>query len=289
MEHDKLYDLAVVGCGPAGLSAAINAAIRRKDLIILGSEFCSPKLHKAPRIDNYLGLPGVGGEELRQAALKHVARFGLRVEPARVEAIIPLGDRFQLLTRTSLYEAKAAVLATGVVEVATLPGEEDFLGRGVSYCATCDGPLFGGQPVAVVSDIVEGEEEANYLADVAAEVYYLPLYKRSYKLNAKVTVLPARPRAIHGLTGVEGLELTDGTVLSVKGVFIIREATNPNRLVPGLDLNGTAIRVDREQRTNIPGLFAAGDCTGRPFQLAKAVGEGQVAALSAVRYLDQKK
>ncbi|HHY92595.1 MAG TPA: NAD(P)/FAD-dependent oxidoreductase [Firmicutes bacterium] len=288
-ENTKVYDLAIIGCGPAGLSAAVNAAIRRKDLIILGSEFCSPKLHKAPHIDNYLGLPGVGGEELRQAALKHVARFGLKVHPARVETIIPLGDRFQFLTRNSLYEAKAAVLATGVVEVATLPGEEDFLGRGVSYCATCDGPLFRGQPVAVVADIPEGEEEANYLAEIASTVYYLPLYKRNYKLNPKVTVLPLRPRAIHGLTGVESVELADGTVLHVQGLFIIREATNPNRLVPGLELAGTAVRVDREQRTNIPGLFAAGDCTGRPYQLAKAVGEGQVAALSAVRYLDQKR
>jgi thioredoxin reductase (NADPH) len=287
MENKKIHDVAVVGCGPAGLSAAVNAAIRKKDIVILGSEFCSPKLHRAPRIDNYLGLPGVSGEELRQAALKHVAQFGLEVLPARVETIIPLDGHFQLLTRTDIYEAKAVILATGVVEVATLPGEKELLGRGVSYCATCDGPLFSGQPVAVISDLEEGEEEANYLADIASEVYYIPLYKASYKLSPKVTILPVRPRAIHGLTGVEELVLADGTNLNVTGVFIIREATNPDRLVPGLDMRGTAIAVDREQRTNIPGLFAAGDCTGRPYQLAKAVGEGQVAALSAVRYLDQ--
>lgn len=287
MENKRVHDVAVVGCGPAGLSAAVNVAIRKKDVVILGSEFCSPKLHRAPRIDNYLGLPGVSGEELRQAALKHVAQFGLEVLPARVETIIPLDGRFQLLTRSEIYEAKTVILATGVVEVATLPGEKEFLGRGVSYCATCDGPLFSGQPVAVISDLEEGEEEANYLADIASEVYYIPLYKAGYKLNSKVTILPVRPRAIHGLTGVEGLVLADGTKLDVTGVFIIREATNPDRLVPGLDMRGTAIAVDREQRTNIPGLFAAGDCTGRPYQLAKAVGEGQVAALSAVRYLDQ--
>lgn len=171
MENKKIHDVAVVGCGPAGLSAAVNAAIRKKDIVILGSEFCSPKLHRAPRIDNYLGLPGVSGEELRQAALKHVAQFGLEVLPARVETIIPLDGHFQLLTRTDIYEAKAVILATGVVEVATLPGEKELLGRGVSYCATCDGPIFSGQPVAVISDLEEGEEEANYLADIASEVY----------------------------------------------------------------------------------------------------------------------
>lgn len=287
MDKTKLFDVAVIGCGPAGLSAAINAAIRKKEIVILGSEFCSPKLHRAKRIDNYLGLPGVSGEELRQAALKHVAQFGLKVEPVRVETVLPFDDRFQILTRQAIYEARTVILATGVVEVSTLPGEEEFVGRGVSYCATCDGPLFSGQPVAVISDLREGEEEANYLTDIASEVYYIPYYQGEYKLKQQVTVLSARPRAIHGLAQVEGLYLSDGTALKVDGIFIIREATNPGRLVPGLVLSGTAIRVDREQATNIPGIFAAGDCTGRPYQLAKAVGEGQVAALNAVRYLDR--
>ncbi|MGI6604406.1 MAG: NAD(P)/FAD-dependent oxidoreductase [bacterium] len=289
LNEKALYDIAIIGCGPAGLSAAVNAAIRKKDLVILGSEFCSPKLHRAPHINNYLGLPNVSGEQLRQAYLKHVEDFGLEIKHSRVETVIPLDDSFQILTRNKLYEAKSVIIATGVVEVKTLPGEEDFLGRGVSYCATCDGPLFADSPVAVISDIVEGEEEANFLADIASQVYYLPLYKGNYRLKSTVQVIEARPNAINGLSGVEQLHLADGSSLDVSAVFIIREATNPSNVLPGLSLSGTAIRVDRSQATNIPGVFAAGDCTGRPYQLAKAVGEGQVAALNAVRYLDQKR
>lgn len=288
LSQPELYDIAIVGCGPAGLSAAINATVRRKKIVVFGTEICSPKLQRSPVVDNYLGFISITGEELRRRFIEHAQAMGVTITKGRVDTIYPDDDGFTLVVKSDFYRARSVVLATGVAHARYLPGEQHLLGRGVSYCATCDGPLFGGKTVAVLGYSVDAEEEAEFLAGVAGRVYYVPLYQDVGIADERIEVLSGRrPVSITGGdTGVTGLVLDGDEVLKVDGIFIEREVTPVDKLLAELELADGAIKVDRELKANVTGVFAAGDCTGKPYQLAKAVGEGQVAALKAVSYVD---
>ncbi len=284
-ESSEVWDVLVVGAGPAGLAAAVNARARGKSTLVLGAELGSARLKKAQEVRNYLGLPGVTGEELAERFLAHAREAGAVVAAERVTAVYP-GSVFTCTTQSAkTFRARAVVLAVGVTEARLLPGERELLGRGVSYCATCDGPLFRGQRVAVVGEVPEAEEEANFLARICEKVYFFPRYEGELRLAPGVEVRREAPEALVGEDYLTGLAV-GGEVLPVAGVFIIRKTLPPAVLIEGLRVEEGAVVVDRGLATNVPGVFAAGDCTGRPYQIAKAVGEGAVAALSAVRYLD---
>lgn len=281
----EICDVAVIGCGPAGLSAAINAKIRNKSVVIYGGDFCSPKMYASPQISNYLGFPAITGKELRRNFLEHVRQMGLTVTRTRVDGIFPESDVFNIMLKNEFFPARSVIIATGVTHAKYLPGERELLGSGVGYCATCDGPLYKGKDIAIIGYSREGEEEANYLAEICRTVYYLPLHKKKGRLDERIHIVDGKPKAIGGGNHVTHLETTGGK-LPVNAVFIIREVTPAQELVPGLAIANNVIAVNRNMETNIPGIYAAGDCTGAPYQLAKATGEGQVAALGAVRYLD---
>lgn len=287
-DQDTLYDIAIVGCGPAGLSAAVNAVIRNKRVIVLGGEFCSPKMHRTPRIDNYLGFYNISGEDLRTAFLNHIEKMNISITKRKIDSIYPMDNQFSLVSGKHVYNAKTVVVATGVAVFRYLPGEDRLLGKGVGYCATCDGPLYRDKDVAIISYISEGEQEANYLSELAKRVYYIPMYDDIRNINSQIKVVRGKVKKIAGEEYVTHLYLEDLT-LKVDGVFIIREMIPAIQLIPGIETDDNHIKTDRHMATNIPGLFAAGDCTGKPYQLAKAVGEGQLAALSAVNYIDSKK
>lgn len=281
------YELAIVGCGPAGMSAAINAKIRKRDFVLLGTEFCSPKLSKAPQVDNFLGFPEIDGEELRQRFLSHLKHMNIEIIPWKVTNIYP-GPPFTLVGSNDSVEADAVILATGVSAQKLLPGETELLGKGVGYCATCDGPLYKGKSVAIIAYDKEGESEANFMADICSEVYYLAFYKDLGHLDSRIIQIKGKVKQIAGEQRVEKLVL-DHEELSVDGVFILRESLPAEQLVPDLLMDKGSISVNHDLETNIPGLFAAGDCTGQPYQLIKAAGEGGSAALLAIKYLDALK
>ena len=282
----ELYDIAIIGTGPAGISAAITATVRGKKVRLYGERELSSKMRKAERIDNYPGLPRISGEELGKQFSRHLADLGIEVEPRRVTLIVPAGDKFLLQDGSGAdVGARTVILAGGVAPVATLPGEQELLGRGVSYCATCDGRFYRGKNVAVIASKPEFEAEADFLAEYAKKVTYLPLYKEKPALSREnVEIAEGKPKSIEGEARVRAL-LTDRGELPVDGVFILRESVLPDKLVPGLVTEKGAVVTDRKMATNIPGLFAAGDITGTPYQFIKAAGEGNVAALSAVKYL----
>lgn len=284
------FDIAIIGCGPAGLSAAVNGAIRKKKIGIFGTDFCSPKLHHAPHIDNYLGLHNMTGEELRKRFLEHVKAMGLEIYKNKITGAYPGEGGFILQSRDLFYKAGAVIIATGVSTVKPIQQELDYLGRGVSYCATCDGPLYKGRKVVVLAYNREGLEEANFLSEIAREVLLVSLVKeedaRGITLDEKIQRIEGKPMGITGDMWATGVAL-EGQELTADAIFIIRESVLPDQLVPGLDVSNKGIVIDRSGATNIPGIFAAGDCTGAPYQLSKATGEGQVAALSAVKYLDE--
>ena len=284
MENE--YDIVIVGCGPAGLSAAINAKARNKSVLVAGGEFCSPKLHNSPRIDNYLGLPAINGEALRQRFLEHVQAAKVPIETCKVTSVFPQEGGFLVQTdREQQFSARALVLTLGVMRQTALTGEKEYLGKGVSYCATCDAMFFRGKRVAVVAYEKGAEEEAQLLSETCEKVYYLPQYQDAVgEFGDNVEIINAKPTAVKGEKIVEFLEIGQEH-LEVNGIFIIRESVPVEQLVPGIQLSGRFIQVDASMATTVPGVFAGGDCVGEPLQLAKAVGQGQVAALSAAKYL----
>lgn len=283
---NEVYDIAIIGGGPAGLSAALTGKIRNKNVVLFEHGQHSEKLQKAHVVDNYLGIPEVTGKGLMQQFTAHVMAHETAIVKEKVVNIFSGEDVFTLLTSGNKYEAKVVILATGVVATTLFGGEREFLGKGVSYCATCDGMFYKEKDVAVISYTKEGEHEADYLGGICRKVYYLPQYKDSVEeMRSTVSVLRAVPQGIKGDAQVEKLILPKEE-LSVHGVFILRQSDPVENILPGLELEGEVIKVKRDMSTNIPGVFAAGDCTGKPWQIAKAVGEGLVAVLSAVSYLD---
>lgn len=282
------YDIAIIGSGPAGLSAAINAKIRNKNIIVFGYEDFSSKLIKAPKINNYLGFHGISGLELKEKFKEHIEAMNIEITYERVNNIYAMGDYFSIMVNETIYEAKSVVIATGIEYTKPLKGEEEFLGKGVGYCATCDAPLYRNKVVTVIGYNKEAEEEANYVSELASKLYYIPMYISNYNLSDNIEVIEEKPIDIIGKDRVEKLILSSKE-LETDGLFILKDSISPAQLVPGLLMEEGHIKVDRTMKTNIEGCFAAGDCIGRPYQYIKASGEGLIAALSAVSYVDSKR
>lgn len=281
---EQRYAIAVVGCGPAGLSAALNAKIRNKSLILFGENGISSKVAQATSIRNYLGLPSVSGEELKEAFLRHIRQMGITMVNVRIDGIYPMGDYFVLSSQGKMYEAKTVIIATGIKASVSIPGEKKLLGSGVSYCATCDGAVYKDKTVIVVTYSEKQEEEVRYLAELARKVISLPQYSSSLSLDNMQT-LQGKPVGVEKTENGVLLKLADGESVEADGVFLLREDLSPTSLLPGLDMENDFIKVDRLMRTNIDGCFAAGDCVGAPFQYIKSAGEGNIAAHSAIAYM----
>lgn len=282
------FDIAIIGTGPAGVSAAITAKIRNKNILLIGNKNLSEKMKKAHQILNYPGLPEVSGEELVENYRKQLAGLGIEVTEKRVNAIYSMGNYFAIQASGEMIEASSVILAAGIVMGKPFPGENELLGRGVSYCATCDAQFFKGKGVAVIGYGREAEQEANFLAEVVDKVHYFPMGKEEPDLSEKIHIIREKPVEILGQQIVEGLK-TDTSTLPVSAVFILRDAISPSQLVPGLTTEDSHVKVNLSMETNIPGLFACGDIAGKPYQYIKAAGQGNVAALSAVSYLTNLK
>lgn len=281
-------DIAIIGTGPGGVSAALTAVNRNKTVLLLGSRNMSEKMTKAHEIRNYPGLPAVSGEGMAEAFRKHLDAMGVQITEERVGAVYAMGDYFALQIGETMQEAEAVILATGVVQAAALPGEKELLGRGVSTCATCDAALYRGKTAAVIGYSPREEAEAAFLSEVCAKVMYFPMYKEEPNLPAAVQVIREKPVGIAQENG-KRIVKTEAGAFEADGVFVLREAVAADQLVPGLETEGAHVKVNRKMETNLPGVFACGDLTGLPYQYVKAAGEGNVAAISAASWLDQKK
>lgn len=282
------YDIAIIGSGPAGLSAAINARIRNKNIILFGSKDFSNKLVKAPKVNNYLGFYDITGSELKAQFEKHMNVMDINVTTERINNVYAMGDYFALMVNEKMYEAKTVIVATGMEYTKPLKGEEEFLGKGVGYCATCDAPLYKGKIVTIIGYNKDAEEEANYVSEITEKLFYVPMYNGDYKLRGNIETVNDRPVEIKGEDRVNKVVLKNREI-DTDGVFVLKDSVAPNQLVPGLNMEGEHIKVDLDMKTNIAGCFAAGDCTGKPYQYMRAAGQGQVAALNAVSYLDSVK
>lgn len=262
------YDVIVVGGGPAGLSAAQNVRARGKTALVVSNPLEENPLWRAERVDNYLGLPSVSGAELLTAFRRHAEAAGAEFQEGKALSALRSGEDWYVSVGNTMAQAKAVVLAAGVARGKKFPGEAELLGRGVSYCATCDGMLYRGKRVAVLGWTPSAKKEAEFLEGIGCQAVYFD-----------------KPRdcAILGAEKVEAVRC-GGVTEAVEGVFLLRPAMAPGDLFPGLAAEGGFVTVDREMRTNLPGVFAAGDCTGGPLQVSKAVGEGLIAGQKAAAF-----
>lgn len=283
---NKLYDVAIVGGGIAGFEAALTLKTFKREFLWLGSKKFGDKLALAESVNNFLSFSG-SGSELRALLEQQSQREEIPFTPARVDGIYAMGEKFLLTCGKETFAARSVILATGVETKGRLKGEQEFLGRGVSYCAVCDGALYRGKKIAAVLSRAEFAAEAEYLASMAREVIAFCLYPDPKFEAQNISICPDRPLSIEGRERVEGIRTERGDV-AVDAVFFLKNAAPPAALVGGLETQDGHVKVLRDLSTNLSGLFAAGDVTGRPYQYIKAAGEGLCAAFSANEYLLSK-
>lgn len=284
------YDIAIIGTGPAGISAAITAKLRNKNIILFGNKDLSDKINKAHSIKNYTGLPNVTGEELATALKNHLNDLDIEITEKRVNAVYSMGEYFALQVGKEMIESKSLIIATGVTALKTLENEDEFLGRGVSYCATCDAHFCKGKDVAVIAYTKEAEEDALFLSEVCSSIKYFPLYDISNEIFDKygnIQIIKDKPIGFAGNMKAERI-ICENSSYDAFSTFVVRNNISADKLVPGLKTDGTHIIVDLQMETNIKGLFACGDIAGKPYQYIKSAGQGNIAALSAVAYLANK-
>ena len=309
MSTDAFYDAIVIGGGPGGLTAGMYLARSGRRTLLLEQALLGGQIAQTSHVENYPGFPdAITGRDLIDRFEKQARRFGLEIQFGRVEALRVDGDEKEVVVSGFPFRAHVVVVATGLVQRLGIPGEEELLGRGVSYCATCDGALYRQRPVALVGDSEWAMEEAHFLSRFA-EPLYLVIRGRELKPSSElrrellarpnVRVVPgSRPvEVLGGPQGVTGLRLEDRATgeardLEVEGVFIHagkkRPGTDFLKGVVDLDEHGY-VRVDETCETSVPGVYAVGDVRRHRFhQVATAVGDGAVAGMDALRHCKRK-
>ncbi len=281
-------DLLIIGSGPAAWSCALTACQRDLTVAVAAAASATSWLQRAERIDNYPGLPLVSGKELLRIFQQQAEDAGVSVLPHLARQVMDVGSGFMTLVGNDIVESRAIVLALGAARPRLLPGEEALLGMGVSWCGTCDGMFYRAKEVAVLSAWTGGVEEAEFLAGLAAHVDYYFLAKHAQPLHAPYARCEGTPKELVKTEDGRIRLVTSAGEKEYDGVFIFRPAVAPDSLLPGLQADGAFIQVDRRMATNLPRVYACGDCTGHPLQIAKAVGEGNIAAISAAEDLQKE-
>jgi len=298
-------DILIIGAGPAGLTAAIYLAWLGLKTVVLDSGIAGGRAWFAPKIENFPGFEeGIKGSELVEKMQKQAVRFGAEIVTSEeVVGMNLLGEEKQVSTRKQSYTSKAVIVATGTqrrkLQVA---GEANFLGRGVSYCAVCDGPFFRKRRVAVIGSSEEAAIEALNLSEIVEHVLLVShegdlkvegTLLEQLKGKSNIEILNGKVTVILGTQIVNAIKFLDTktkkeTEKEVKGVFIALGSVPLTAIVKNagitLDRNG-CLMVDRQQKTNVEGVYAAGDCTCGGMQVVTAAGEGAMAAMRASAYV----
>lgn len=280
------YDVIIIGSGPAGISASLYTARANLKTIIISKGIGI--LEKVNKIDNYYGLENtLTGEELQEIGINQAKKLGVEFEEDEVVKI-DYEDGFMVETINSRYKAKAVIIATGTSRKAPkINGIKEYEGRGISYCATCDAFFFRGKDVAVLGAQEYALHEAEELERVANSVTILtngeePVQNRSIEFDIEEKKI----REFRGSNSIEEIHFEDNTIKKIDGVFVAIGTASSSDLArkvgARIDEKGN-ILVDEGMSTNVPNLYACGDCTGGILQIAKAVYEGMVAGMSAIK------
>ncbi|MDX9787037.1 MAG: FAD-dependent oxidoreductase [Desulfobacterales bacterium] len=295
MAEIQLYDVVILGTGPAGIQAAIHSARKKAAVIVLGKESGS-SAYKA-HVENFAFIFKVSGEEMLKTGRIQANAFGAEFLEEDILRITPKELGYQVLTESGCeIETRTIIIATGTYRNQLgVPGEKELLGKGVSYCVDCDGNFFRGETVAVIGCESAAADGALTLSEIAGTVHLVcdqmnlsESLERKVRNSRIVLHETTGVTAIIGSDAVNALLLSDGVSLPVSGVFIELGAKGLMELALSLgirlDDEMKYIGVNRKQETNLPGIYAAGDICGPPWQIAKAVGEGCVAGIEAASY-----
>lgn len=304
MSEETVYDVAIIGAGPAGLTAALYCGRANLSTVMFGDIFDS-QLAKAGDVENYPGFESIQGIELVEKFNKQLGRYNIVTVPSYIRRVFKKDEVFTLVTEGAEYKSRSVIISTGSKHrELNIPGEKEYTYKGVSYCAVCDGSFYKGKTVALIGYGDQAASAAIYLAGLAKAVLVLssktdmdaPLHAEQIKSMGNVTIIGnVKVTAIEGNEFVERVRyIPDGgqeTSARIDGIFI--EGGVPNSILAndlGLDVDGKGnIAVFRpDQTTKAEGVFAAGDVTGGLHQISKAVGEGACAAVSAAIFVKKK-
>lgn len=288
-------DVAIIGAGPAGIQAAIHAARRKVSVVVIGKPQNSAMA--GARIENYFGVPGsVNGDLILKNGVSQAKIFGCTFLEKNIIAASNMADKFSLTTEDDEeILAKSVIIATGISRKGlNVPGEKTLFGKGVSYCAVCDCGFYRGKTVVIVGDETEAAVSAELMTRYASKVYWI--YRTiaasqnvvTKAANAGVEMINSDITSIIGSDKVESVTLEDGTSIQTDGVFIELGAKSSADIAMDLDVipqMDDSIRVNDRCETDVPGVFACGDVTGKPWQVARAVGQGCIAGTSAAEYV----
>ncbi|MGI5965063.1 MAG: NAD(P)/FAD-dependent oxidoreductase [Candidatus Methanomethylophilaceae archaeon] len=287
-------DVIIIGAGPAGIQAAMHVSRRKVGAVLIGKPANSASY--GAEIENYFGVSSSKGSEMLKTGIKQAVSFGTEFLEENVVHSNRKGKTFTVRTETGKeINAKAVIVATGISRVKLgIPGEKEFVGKGVSYCSVCDCNFYKGKSVAVIGDDTEAALSADMMTKYASKVYWVTEGSSAAKVLIEkasmsgALIKNAKAKEIKGDSQVRTLVLDDGSELEVDGIFIELGAKSAADIVLDMDLMpelDDTIKVDSKCATKIPGLFACGDVTGKPWQMARAVGQGCIAGLSAADYV----
>lgn len=283
-----MYDTIIIGAGPAGITAGIYA--KRGNLETLIIHNCESALQKATKIENYYGfIDGITGDKLYYNGIRQAEKLGIDVKNEEVLKIEFCADGFKVITNVKTHPTKSIILATGTKKNAPkIKGIKEFEGKGISYCAICDGFFYKNKTVAVVGNGSYAVSEANDLINIVSKLIMLTNGAERPQIRGDNVEINSKPiKEFAGQDKIEKVEFNDGTDLKIDGAFIAQGSADSSDFARklGIILNDNKIKVDENMETNIKGIFACGDCIGGTLQISKAVDDGMVAGLSVIKYL----
>lgn len=287
-------DVLIIGAGPAGVQAAIHAVRRKVSVLLVGKP--SNSAMSGTHIENYFGVSGtVEGDAMLSTGLEQARSFGCRILEENIISSSRDGSGFILTTENDeTIEAKAVIIATGISRKRLgVPGEKELFAKGVSYCASCDCNFYRGKVVTIIGDETEAAVSAELMTRYASKVYWIvgDIAASDNVVNkakaAGVQIIKGKAESINGDGKVSSITVS-GETIPTDGVFIELGAKSAADLAMDMDVMpemDDSIKVKEDCSTEVPGVFACGDITGKPWQVAKAVGQGAVAGISAADYV----
>ena len=293
-----MYDIIIVGAGPAGLTAALYATRANKKVLVFEGKSYGGQILNASKVDNYPGFESISGFELATNMYNQVTKRGVEVKN---ETVINITKDLTVTTSNGTYQAKSIILATGAQNrKLNIPNEVEFVGRGVSYCATCDGNFFKGKDVAVVGGGNTALEDALYLSDIANKVYLIhrrdefrgeDKYLDEIKTKSNIEIiLNSNVTSINGNDMLESITINDDRKINISGLFVAVGQEPKNEMfkdVIDIDEKGY-IKTDDGVHTNVDHIYVAGDCRNKQLkQLTTAVSDGSIAATMAIKEMDR--